>query len=77
LGTDGTLPLSEKIIAATQSSHNAIENVSSVPRLKEKSKSPGMKAIHGAPGAFSYHLSSHRRINTLVDYVRIPLECQS
>jgi hypothetical protein len=31
--TDGTFPLSEKIIAATQSSHNGIENVPPVSRF--------------------------------------------
>jgi hypothetical protein len=38
LGTDGTFPLSEKIIAATQSSHEAIEYVPSVPRFRSKQK---------------------------------------
>jgi hypothetical protein len=39
---------SEKIIAATESSHNATENVSPVTGFKEKSNSPLRKAMLGA-----------------------------
>jgi hypothetical protein len=49
LGT-GTFSPSEKIIAATENSHNAIENVSSVTRFEEKSNSPRRKAMRGARG---------------------------
>jgi hypothetical protein len=45
--TDGTFPLSEKIIAATQSSHNAIENVRSVPRFRNSNLPSRLKRQAG------------------------------
>jgi hypothetical protein len=47
-GQTGTFPLSEKIIAATQSSHDAIGNVPSVPRF------PGHMLTSGKKNAVVY-----------------------
>lgn len=41
LDTEGTFPLSEKITAVTQSSHNAMENVPSVSVSQMRMAAPG------------------------------------
>src|SRR5208282_2487059 len=53
LGTDGTFRFSEKIIAATKGSHNAIENVSAVPespRVPSPSPEPDADSSDSAWG---------------------------